>query len=178
MIPAACPDLLTGLREDLGLRRIGSGQSRLDEYWAGGRRLAADDPEAASILCYVAQWVDAGWRDIDVVQEGLRNFPHGHRAHLPLVDFVHVLMAEGMVWVHEELVQRALENFRLVLSLKAEIADPQLLSLAHFWTSRCHRKAGEYDVALSHAGEGYRFASAAGMEPMAAAMRVAESWLL
>ncbi|MDQ1469103.1 MAG: hypothetical protein QOJ99_583 [Bryobacterales bacterium] len=178
MIPAAGPGLLTGLREDLGSRRIGSGQARLDEYWAAGRRVESDDPDGASILCYVAQWVDAGWRDIDVVQEGLRTFPQGHRAHLPLVDFVHVLMAEGMVWVHEELVQRALGNFNLVLSLKAEIADPQLVSLAHFWSSRCHRKAGEYDVALSHAGEGYRFASAAGMQPMAAAMRVAESWLL
>ncbi|MDE3196937.1 MAG: tetratricopeptide repeat protein, partial [Acidobacteriota bacterium] len=43
---------------------------------------------------------------------------------------------------------------------------------------RCHRKIGEYDKSLAHTGEGYRFASQAGMEPMAAAMRVAESWLL
>lgn len=178
MTSAARTDLLTGLREDLGARRIGSGQARLDHYWAGHARIDSHDPNGAFILCYVAQWVDAGWRDIDIVQQGLRAFAEGHRAHLRMVDYVHVLMAEGMVWVHEELVQRAIGNFTLVLSLKAEIADPQLLALAHFWLSRCHRKAGEYEAALTHAGEGYKFAASAGMEPMAAVMRVAESWLL
>src|SRR5947199_9044730 len=127
MNPAARPDLLTGLRADLDSRRIGSGQARLDEYWAGARLVESADPDSASILCYVAQWVDAGWRDIDVVQEGLRRFPQGQRAHLPLVDFVHVLMAGGMVWLHEELVQRALSNFHVVLSLQGEICDPPLL---------------------------------------------------
>ena len=171
-------DLLTGLREDLGQRRIGCGQARLDEYWSSTGRFDAHDPDAAPILCYIAQWVDAGWQDIEIVRKGLQTFTPGRRAALRLVDFVHVLMAEGMVFVHEEHVQRALANFGLVLSLRTEIADPQLVALAHFWSSRCHRKAGEYDAALVHAAEGVKYATEAGMEPMAAAMRVAESWLL
>jgi len=178
MIAGIRPGLLSGLREDLGLRRIGSGQARLDEYWSATHRFDPRDPDAAPILCYIAQWVDAGWRDADIVQRGLAAFAPGDRSHLRLVDFVHVLMAEGMVFVHEEHVQRALANFGLVLSLKAEISDPQLIALAHFWSSRCHRKAGEYDAALSHAAEGVKYATEAMMEPMAAAMRVAESWLL
>jgi tetratricopeptide (TPR) repeat protein len=87
-------------------------------------------------------------------------------------------MAEGMVWVAEEDVERALANFTLVLSLRDEINDPVVIALAHFWSSRCSRKAGEYDNAQQHAGEGYRCASEAGMVPMAAIMRVAESWLV
>jgi len=178
MVSAVHTELLAGLREDLGQRRIGSGMARLDQYWAETGRLNPRNPDAAALLCYVAQWVDAGWRDIDVVQDGLSAFPKGQRESLALIDYVHVLMAEGMVWVHEELVARALANFSLVLSLRSEILDPQLVALAHFWSARCHRKAGEYDSALAHAGEGFQFASEAGMEPMAAAMRVAESWLL
>jgi hypothetical protein len=122
--------------------------------------------------------VDAGWREVDVVQDGLTRFPKGMRAKLSLVDYVHVLMAEGVVWVNEEHMERALENFGLVLSLKEEVPDLRILALAHFWSSRCHRKIGEYDNALIHAGAGHQFATLAGMEPMAAAMRVAESWLL
>src|ERR1700678_2348365 len=57
-------DLLETLREDLGLSRIGSGLSQLDAYWGLERRLDPLDPAAASLLCYVAQWVDAGWRDV------------------------------------------------------------------------------------------------------------------
>jgi len=171
-------DLLQGLRGDLGKRRIGSGMARLDDYWKKSGRLDPKHPDAAGLLCYIAQWVDAGWRDIDVVQDGLCGFPKGRRIGLSLLDYAYVLMAEGMIWVAEENVERALANFNLVLSLRAEIADSVVLALAHFWSSRCNRKAGEYDNAEHHAAEGYRYAAEAGMEPMAAAMRVAESWLM
>ncbi len=178
MALAVRTDLLDQLRSDLGLRRIGSGMARLDEYWSATGRLDPSDPDAPSLLCYVAQWVDAGWREVDTVQDGLCGFPKGRRAALRVIDYVHILMAEGVVWVHEENIERALANFDLVLSLRGEIPDLRVLALAHFWASRCHRKNGEYDSSLAHAAEGYKYATEAGMEPMAAAMRVAESWLL
>ncbi len=178
MVTAIATTLLEGLREDLGLRRIGSGMSRLDEYWAESGRFDTGDPDAASLLCYIAQWVDAGWRDVDVVQKGLDAFPAGGRGGLSLIDYVHILMAESLIQVREENIERALANLGLVLALKDEIPDRRILALAHFWSSRCHRKNGEYDSALTHAAEGFRYATEAGMEPMAAAMRVAESWLL
>jgi tetratricopeptide (TPR) repeat protein len=171
-------DLLDGLRGDLGMRRIGSGMSRLDDHWTKTGRLHSRSPDAAGVLCYVAQWVDAGWRSVDVVQDGLGAFPKGRRLSLSLMNYAYVLMAEGVVWVAEENVDRALANFSLVLSLGAEITDPMVLALAHFWSSRCSRKTGEYEKALQHVGEGCRQATEAGMAPMAAAMRVAESWLL
>ena len=160
-------DLLQGLRGDLGMRRIGSGMSRLDEYWAKAGRLDPSDPDAAGLLCYVAQWVDAGWRDIDVVQDGICAFPKGRRIDLPLSDYAYVLMAEGMIWVAEENVTRALANFSLVLALQAEISDPVLLALAHFWSARCNRKAGEYDSACSR----YRSVQRIRREPAASARR-------
>jgi tetratricopeptide (TPR) repeat protein len=178
MISAIRTDLLDQLREDLALRRIGSGMARLDEYWSETGGIDTRDPDAPSLLCYLAQWVDAGWREVDTVEDGLRAFPQGRRATLRIIDFVHILMAEGAVWVREENIERALANFSLVLSFKSEIPDPRLLALAHFWSSRCHRKNGEYDSALAHLSEGYKYAFEAGMEPLAAAMRVAESWLL
>ena len=122
-------DLLPGLREDLGLRRIGSGMARLDEYWSETGRLDPKDPDAPSLLCYVAQWVDAGWRQIDTVQDGLCAFPKGRRGGLKLADFVHILMAEGVVWVHEENIERALANFSLVLALRGEVSDLKILAL-------------------------------------------------
>ena len=120
-------DLLNGLRGDLGMRRIGSGMSRLDEYWSKSGRLDPKQPDAPGLLCYIAQWVDAGWRDIDVVQDGLGGFPKGRRVRLRLLDYAYVLMAEGMIWVAEENVERALANFNLVLSLRAEISIPWFL---------------------------------------------------
>jgi tetratricopeptide (TPR) repeat protein len=152
--------------------------ARLDELWSRSGQMDPHDPNSAALLCYVAQWVDAGWRDVDVVQNGLGVFPKGRRGSLRLIDYLHILMAEGMVWVNEERVDRALENFTRVLSIRHEISDPQLVSLAHYWSARCHRKNGEYDAALAHTSDGYRLAMEAGMKPMAAAMQVAESWLV
>ncbi|HYA18549.1 MAG TPA: tetratricopeptide repeat protein [Bryobacteraceae bacterium] len=171
-------ELLQGLRSDLGMRRIESGMARLEEYWAQNGRIDPQHPDAAALLCYISQWVDLGWRDIYVVQAGLTAFPKGRRASLPIMDYACVLMAEGVIWVAEENIERALSNFNLVLSLRSEITDPQILALAHFWCSRCSRKAGEYDHAMTHATEGARLASEAGSEPMAAVIHVAESWLL
>ena len=42
-----------------------------------------------------------------------------------------------------------------MLSLREEVSDLRILALAHFWSSRCHRKNGEYDNALAHAAEGF-----------------------
>lgn len=170
--------MLEGLREDLGWRRIGSGMARLEEYWSQHGRLDRADPDAPALLCHVAQWVDAGWRDDDVVRSGLEGFPAGARAAVSLRDYVHLLMADTLIQVRDENIDRAQSNLALVLALKDEIGDPHIVALAHFWKSRCHRKNGEYDSALEHAAEGGRYATDAGMEPMAAAMRVAESWLL
>ena len=39
-------ELLQGLREDLGLRRIGSGMARLDDYWSETGRLDPKDSDA------------------------------------------------------------------------------------------------------------------------------------
>jgi len=178
MVASSSSELLENLRGDLGQRQIGRGMARLDEVWSRTGHLNPGDPDSAALLCYVAQWVDAGWRDVDIVQDGLGAFPKGRRSAVRLSDYIHILMAEGMVWVNEERVDRALENFSRVLSIRHEITDPQLASLAHFWSARCHRKNGEYDAALTHTSEGYRFAMDAGMKPMAAAMQVAESWLL
>lgn len=160
------------------MRRIGSGMARLNEFWVHSGRLDSSHPDSAGLLCYVAQWVDAGFRDIDVIQNGLSAFPKGRRGALSVSDYSFVLMAEGVVWVAEENIERALANFSLILSLRPEVADPEILALAHFWTSRCNRKTGEYDQAMHHAAEGVRYATEAGAAPMAAVMRVAESWLM
>jgi len=73
--------------------------ARLDEVWSRTGHLNPGDPDSAALLCYVAQWVDAGWRDVDIVQDGLapsQRSPLGR----PAVGLHPILMAEGMVWVN------------------------------------------------------------------------------
>jgi len=101
--PAEISDeFLAQLKQDLVGRRVGPGMARLEE-----RRylLTAFDPEetnAARFAGYLAQWVDIGFQRFGLVKEIVSRFSKVLRARLPLHDYLHLRMAEGMVAMAEE----------------------------------------------------------------------------
>ena len=172
-----CDEFLAQLKEDLVCRRVGCGLARLEEH---RHLLASFDPEtknAALFVGHLAQWVDVGFQRPGLVKELVDRFSRAVRARLPLHDYLHLRMAEGMVAMAEESKDEAIRHFELVLSLEQETDDQELLSIASFWKSRCLRMKGEYDQALAFAVKGRDLALKLGHPPMAAVMRVLESWL-
>ena len=170
-------EFLAQLKEDLVCRRVGRGMARLEEH---RHLLTSFDPErknAAVFAGYLAQWVDVGFQRPGLVKEIVTRFSKAARARLPLHDYLHLRMAEGMLAMAEESKEEALRHFDLVLSLDAETDDSELLAIANFWKGRCLRMKGEYDQALAFAVRGRELASDLGHPPMAAVMRVLESWL-
>jgi tetratricopeptide (TPR) repeat protein len=170
-------EFLTQLKEDLVCRRVAQGFSRLDEHQ---RLLSAFDPEtknAALFTGYLAQWVDVGFRRPAIVEEILSRFSREVRARLPLQEYLHLRMAEGMTAMAKESTDEAIRHFDFVLSLQSETDDQEVLSIAHFWKGRCLRMQGEYDQALAFAVKGRDLAVKLGHLPMSAVMRVLESWL-
>jgi tetratricopeptide (TPR) repeat protein len=177
--PAEISDeFLAQLKEDLVCRRVAHGFSQLEAH---RHLLFPFDParkNAALFAGYLAQWVDVGFHRPPLVKEIIAQFSRELRAHLPLRDYLHLRMAEGMVAMTEESTDEAIRHFEFVLSLELEIADQELLSIANFWKGRCLRMKGEYDQALAFAVKGRDLALKVGHSPMAAVMRVLESWLL
>ena len=170
-------EFLAQLKQDLVCRRVGRGMARLEEQC---HLLAAFDPgekNAALFAGYLAQWVDIGFQRFGLVKKIVSRFSQAVRARLPLHEYLHLRMAEGMVAMAEESKEEALRHFDLVLSLGDETDDKELLSIAYFWKGRCLRMKGEYDQALAFAVKGRELASELGHQPMAAVMRVLESWL-
>jgi tetratricopeptide (TPR) repeat protein len=168
---------LAALKDDLVCRRVARGMARLEEH---GHLLTALDPDAsnaAAFVGYLAQWVDVGFRRPALVKELIASFSKAVRRRLPLHDYLHLRMAEGMVAMAEESIEEAIRHFDFVLGLEAESADRELLAIANFWKGRCLRMKGEYDQALAFAVKGRELASGLGHPPMAAVMRVLESWL-
>jgi tetratricopeptide (TPR) repeat protein len=170
-------EFLAQLKADLVCRRVGRGLARLEEH---RHLLTLIDPEkknAALFTGYLAQWVDVGFQRPGLVKEIVDRFSRAVRARLPLHDYLHLRMAEGMVAMAEESKDEAIRHFDVVLSLEQETDDQELLSIANFWKSRCLRMKGEYDQALAFAVKGRDLALQLGHPPMAAVMRVLESWL-
>jgi tetratricopeptide (TPR) repeat protein len=170
-------EFLEQLKDDLACRRIEQGMARLEE----NRELfAAFDPRrknAAILAGYLAQWVDVGFHRPALVKEIAVTFTPAIRSRLSLYEYLHVRMAEGMVAMAEESKDDAIRHFDLVLSLEGEICDRELLAIADFWKGRCLRMKGDYDQALEFAVRGRELAAELGYQPMAAVMRVLESWL-
>lgn len=170
-------DFLAQLKKDLVCRRVGRGLARLEEHH---HLLQSFDPEkknAALFAGYLAQWVDVGFQRPAVAKEVVSKFSPAVRTRLPLRDYLHLRMAEGMVAMAEESKEVAIRHFDFVLSLEQETDDEELIAIANFWKGRCLRMKGEYDQALAFAVKGRDLAVALGHPPMAAVMQVLESWL-
>ena len=177
--PAEISDeFLAQLKEDLVCRRVAHGFSQLEQHRHLLSPFDAERRNAALLAGYLAQWVDVGFQRPAVVKEIVVHFTHAIRARLPLRDYLHLRMAEGMVAMAEESTDEALHHFEFVLGLEQETDDQELLSIATFWKGRCLRMKGEYDQALSFAVKGRDLARELGHSPMEAVMRVLESWLL
>jgi len=170
--------LLRRLREYLADRQVSNGIAYLDEHAHLFTALSPSQGNAAGLVGIVAQWIDIGYSGPELLEQLLNRFPTDQRGRLTLGDYVHLRMAEGLLALLRDHPDEALRHFDLLLTLQHEIEDKEVVAIAHFWNARCHRKKGEYDEALKHAGVGRELASALGFPKMAAVMRVLESWLL
>ena len=172
------PDsLFQGLKEHLVGRHVSNGIALLNAHAQLFHSLDPAQPNAARFVGSVAQWVDIGYRDPELLRQLLERFPTAMRSRLPVGDYLHLHMAEGLYALLRDEPDDALVHFDLVLSMEGEIEDKEVVAIAHFWNGRCHRKKGEYDVALKQTLLGRELAGNLGFERMAAVMRVLESWL-
>ena len=165
------------LRDHLAFRRMEAGMRTLAAHASEFHSLDPAQPAAGILLGLLAQWVDAGFDGSDLVRDLLTRFPASRRAALPLHDYLHLRMAEGMLAMAAQDFALATGHFHFVQSLEREIDDAELFAISNFWSARCLRRIGRYDDALGFANRARRLAFDAGYAPMAAIVQVLESWL-
>jgi len=170
--------LLQDLKYNLVMRHVSSGIGLLNQHEHLFASVSPEQPNSAAFVGCLAQWVDIGYGEPDLIEQLLARFPKDKRGRLSVNDYLQLRMAEGLLALLRDHPDEALRQFDLVLSMQDEIEDKEVVAIAHFWNARCHRKKGEYDEALKRAGVGRELAQVLGFPNMAAVMRVLESWLL
>ena len=88
-------------------------------------------------------------------------------------------MAEAFHALSLEEVDRAIQIIDFVLKAEAEFAEKHLVTLAHFWKGRAHRKKGEYEAAFQDIVQARQLAQKCeDCRILAAVIQIQESWLL
>lgn len=169
---------LAGLRDHLGFRRIRHGYDLLESLRPWLDTLGPETRAGGVVTGLAAQWVDAGWGGRDLLAGLLARFPAPARSGLPLIDYLHLRMAEAVLAMGDEDFDTAIAHLHFVRSLESETADRELLAIAYFWTGRCLRGRGQYDDAVTYTARAEELALACGYVPMAAIMQSTRSWLL
>src|ERR1700730_3950888 len=171
-------DFLAGLREDYAARRIESGTSRLECYLAKIESFDPTQKNAAPFLGHLAQWVEMGFASAALLKEMLCRFPKDSATTLPVFDYVHLRMAQGLVRMADEEFDQAICCFEIALALENQVGFQDLVAISHYWVGKCLRRVCRFDNALRHIIKGQELALKVGHEKMVAVMRVLESWLV
>jgi tetratricopeptide (TPR) repeat protein len=173
------PEFLARLSEHLRELRIRSGCRLLDSVELELPRLESSAAYAPQLLLQIAQWIDVGYRDYRLLDLLLERFPASARQQMPFSSFVSLRMVDAFRALAVEDADRAIELLDFVIKADTDANDSELLSLAHFWKGRAHRKKGEYEVALGHIVAARRHGeSHANSEAIVAVVRIQEAWLL
>jgi tetratricopeptide (TPR) repeat protein len=176
--PPRVPEkFLEQLREDIVSRRLDHGFHCLDAHREVFEACSPGVKSAAALLGYLAQWVDMGYARPDFIKKILKRFSGLSRDQLPLIEYLQLQMAEGLVAMSEEEFAAAVRRFQNVLALQDEIQDKQMVSIAHFWMGRCLRRQGRYDDSLGYVAKAREMALQLGYLKMVAVMRVLEAWI-
>ncbi len=142
------PKFLHELNRAHALRHVSEGITMLDRAEAAWTKLLPSDPHATELLLLIAQWIDIGYRDHHLLDSILKRFPVESRRKLPLDDYLRLRMVEAFRALSAEEVDTAIETLDFVLKAENGAAEEHLVTLAHFWKGRAHRKKGEYELAL------------------------------
>jgi tetratricopeptide (TPR) repeat protein len=171
-------DTLEELRACVEARRIDAGISKLETLRSDFENLRPSDPTVGAAASCLAQWVDLGFEGESALRALIGRFDVESRRSLPLTQYVHLRLAEGLLAMRAEELHTAFGHLDSVLALAKETNEPNLALAATLWKARCLRKAGEYAQALEVTREGMALATTLGLHPIRAVMQTLESWMV
>ncbi len=144
------------------------------------RRLALlepDRPHNAELLDYAARWIDFDATFLTPVTLGLQRFENSALASASVRDLAHVDIARGLVAIHGEEYDGALERFGEACDIARRIGDDDLDSVALYYQARCFWRKTDYPAALEHIGRSKQLEATRLRPRRMAVIEMLEGWL-
>lgn len=131
-------------------------------------------PGAAHMVRCFAEGVDVGFPSLQRLEGVLARFP---KSPSELVDYVDFRMARGIYLHLTGAHNPALEDFRFVSFVTADVPGKNLKCIAQFFIARCLHAIGQYKPAQKAIAEAKKTAVADGLQHAVAVIAITEAWV-
>ena len=148
----AADDWLIQLDHMLRRRYITAGIALLDSMEAWWNPAAGRGSVSPDFLLTLAQWVDVGYAEPQVLRRRIDMLTAVDRLDLKVGEYVRLQMAEAFYALSTDAVEQCIQTLDNILRLNRELLSTELATLAHLWKGRAHRKKADYVQALEHLG--------------------------
>ncbi len=170
-------DLLAQLEAALPDRDVRRGFALLDQAFPVNTKETPNNPVPIALLLCLAEWCDLGFRNNTFFEQHARPVLQAGRAHLPLLDFLKLRLAEAYLALANEHPEDTIQIIDLILRTGGDLLGDHLSFLANFWKGRAHRKQGEYQEASLHLSAARAASVEAGAPKLVAVVKIHESWI-
>lgn len=175
---AQAQNVIAKLTTTLRFRRINEGIALLDRVAEDLQQVGPATPNPGRLLLLIAQWIDAGFRDVRFLSPLLGRFSNAFKRGMTVHEYQQLRMAEGFCALSGGESDEAIRIFGLIVEARDDLNDTGKLALAQFWKGRAHRKKGEYELSLTHIAQARDLAKACDDGMFKAIIQIQESWLL
>ena len=170
---------LMAIMDCLRRRSIAEGIKLLDRAERAWRSLELNDRHGAEVLLMLAQWVDVGYREPQLLRERLDRLTAAQREQMGVAAYVRVRMTEAFYALSTNDADGAIRILGGLLQMEDVFQDAELKALANLWKARAHRKKADYDMARDHLLAALEIAHAMpGSEALVAIIKIQQAWIV
>jgi tetratricopeptide (TPR) repeat protein len=160
-------------------RSIAEGIKLLDQAEPVWEALEPSDKHGSEVLLMLAQWVDVGYRDPQLIRRRLDQLTGFAREELSMFAYVRVRMTEAFYALSTNDAAGAVQILDGLLRLEDVFLDGDLRAFANLWKGRAHRKKADYVKAHEHLGIALEIAnSLPGSEGLLAIIKIQLAWII
>ena len=172
-------DWLMAMMDCLRRRSIAEGIKLLDRAEGAWRSLELNDRHGAEVLLMLAQWVDVGYREPQLLRERLDRLTPASREQMGVAAYVRVRMTEAFYALSTNDADGAIRILGGLLQMEDVFRDAELKALANLWKARAHRKKADYDMARDHLLAALAIADTMpGSEALVAIIKIQQAWIV
>ncbi|MFP5267315.1 MAG: tetratricopeptide repeat protein [Acidobacteriota bacterium] len=172
-------DWSSALMDCLRRRSIGEGVRLLDHSEPAWTKMDWKSRQGAEVLLMLAQWVDVGYRDAQMLREPLDRLKAEPREEISVGAYVRVRMTEAFYALSTNDADKTIRILGGLLRMEDVFQQPELRVLASLWKGRAHRKKADYDKARDDLGAALEIAQTMhGSQALVAIIQIQQAWVV